>query len=584
MLKYLNEILVLLGTDRWRLPGILLLFLVASLLDLAGVGLIGPYVAMVSSPTAANGIVSKLGSWIDLPTDPGNLLIFMGLVLLGVFLFKAITIIWINYVIVRFSEEQQVRLRTLLMRHYMSLPYTVYLSRNSSDYIHSIQNMVSHYANAVNTILRTLNDGFVAIVIMIFLAWTNPLALSILVGLFGLFLIVYDLLFKKYSHMFGVKINLASTTMLKAIHEGIEGLKEVRILNCEKYFQKQLDIEAANLAKYNTRSAVISSAPRYILEFILVFFIVLLSAITIMLEQNVEQLLPTLAMFGVAAIRLLPAANGLSSNLMRLRFYRDSVSKLYQDLSTILSENDSINKNQHKQEQPRFKNISLKNISFRYPSAKNDALHQLSVEIKRGESIGLIGSSGSGKTTLVDTLLGMLKPTSGEITFNGKTLEESLAVWRSHVAYLPQQVFLIDNTLRKNVALGIEDAAIDEQRLTNALQMALLSELVEQLPDGVETMLGERGVRLSGGQRQRIALARAFYHERDVLVLDEATSALDNETEREIVEEIQRLKGKKTMIVIAHRLTTVQHCDRIYKLENGMIVASGTPQEILGTN
>lgn len=584
MYKFIHEILTLLDSDKKRLPQIFLLFLFTSLFELAGVGLIGPYVAMVSSPTSTDSIVAKLNYWIDLPADPNSLLILMGLVLLGVFFVKAITIIWINFVIVRFSEEQQVRLRSLLMRHYMSLSYAVYLNRNSSEYINSIQNMVSHYANAVNTILRTLNDSFVAIIIMVFLAWANPLALSILIVLFGLFLVIYDLLFKKYSRMFGVKINLASTTMLKAIHEGIEGLKEVRILNCEKYFQNQLDIEAANLAKYNTQSAVISIAPRYILEFILVLFVVLLCAVTIMLEQDVEKLLPTLAMFGVAAIRLLPAANGLSSNLMRLRFYRDSVSKLYLDLSTILSETPSTNIKHLKGEQPGFQNISLKKICFRYPSAKNDALHQLSIDIKSGESIGLIGSSGSGKTTLVDTLLGMLKPQSGEIMFNGKPLQKSLAVWRSHVAYLPQQVFLIDDTLRKNVALGIEDNDIDEQRLTNALKMALLSELVEQLSDGVDTMLGEKGVRLSGGQRQRVALARAFYHERDVLVLDEATSALDNETEREIVEEIQRLKGKKTMIVIAHRLSTVKHCDRIYKLENGKIVASGTPQEILDIN
>lgn len=585
MRKYIHEILVLLGTEKNRIPGILFLFLFASLLDLAGIGLIGPYVAMVSSPTAADGIVSKLGSWIDLPTDPNNLLIFMGLVLMGIFFVKAVTTIWINYVIVRFSEDQQIRLRSLLMKYYMSMPYTEYIGRNSSEYIHSIQTQVGQYANgAVNTILRTLSDGLVAFVILVFLAWTNPLALSLLVCLFGLFLIIYDVLFRKNIRMFGQKANIASTSMLQAIDEGIEGLKEVRILGCESYFQSKVDEGAANLAMYTTKTAVISSAPRYILEFIMVFFVVLLSVITIVLVQNVEQLLPTLAMFGVAAIRLLPAANALSTNLMRLRFYRDSVSKLYNDLTANSFDKITTQKNQLVQKQVPFNDISLKNISFRYPAAKNDALHQLSMDIKCGESIGLIGSSGSGKTTLVDTLLGMLKPEMGEITFNGESLEESLAVWRSHVAYIPQQVFLIDNSLRKNVALGVEDSAIDEQRLTNALQMALLSELVEQLPNGVETMLGEKGVRLSGGQRQRVALARAFYHERDVLVLDEATSALDNETEREIVAEIQRLKGKKTMIVIAHRFSTVEHCDRIYKLDKGKIVAFGTPKEMLDVN
>jgi len=263
-----------------------------------------------------------------------------------------------------------------------------------------------------------------------------------------------------------------------------------------------------------------------------------------------------------------------------LRFNRDSVSRLYQDVTSMHPAEKYSGEKISAIYEP-FDLLTIDNISFRYPMAEHDALSQLVIEIHAGESIGLIGSSGSGKTTLVDTLLGLMEPQQGKITFNGKPLMESLTIWRSHVAYLPQQVFLIDNTLRRNIALGIVDEEIDEHRLMSALDKARLLELVEQLPEGIDTLLGEKGVRLSGGQRQRVALARAFYHERDVLVMDEATSALDNETEQEIVEEIQRLKGKKTMIVIAHRLTTVQHCDRIYKMEKGKIVASGTPQEIL---
>jgi len=225
--------------------------------------------------------------------------------------------------------------------------------------------------------------------------------------------------------------------------------------------------------------------------------------------------------------------------------------------------------------------LKLENVQYSYPQTKQAALQNLGLEIKVGESIGLVGPSGSGKTTLVDVLLGLLEPQSGTMEFNGQPLQEHLGEWRSQVAYLPQQVFLIDNSLRCNVALGEEESEIDETRLREALRQARLTELVEQLPQGVHTVLGERGVRLSGGQRQRVALARAFYHGRSVLVMDEATSALDNETEKEIVAEIQRLKGQKTMIVIAQRLTTVQHCDRIYRLEQGRIVEEGTPNQVL---
>ena len=228
-----------------------------------------------------------------------------------------------------------------------------------------------------------------------------------------------------------------------------------------------------------------------------------------------------------------------------------------------------------------FKDLRLRNVVFSYHNKQQLALEDISMKIQSGDSIGLIGLSGSGKTTLLDILLGLLEPQSGDIEFNGRQLQDNLEEWRSQVAYLPQQVFLIDNSMRCNVALGVEESVIDETKLREALRQARLSELVEQLPEGVDTILGERGVRLSGGQRQRVALARAFYHGRSVLVMDEATSALDNETEKEIVAEIQRLKGQKTMIVIAHRLTTVQHCDRIYRLEQGRIVEEGTPDQVL---
>ena len=211
------------------------------------------------------------------------------------------------------------------------------------------------------------------------------------------------------------------------------------------------------------------------------------------------------------------------------------------------------------------------------------ALSNISLRITAGKTIGLIGPSGSGKTTLVDVLLGLLEPQSGSLEYNGIPLQEILWDWRAQVAYLPQEVFLIDNTLKCNVALGVPDNMIDERRVLQALSQARLAKMLEQLPYGIETILGERGVRLSGGQRQRVALARAFYHRRSVLVMDEATSALDNSTEKEIVEEIKQLKGKITMIVIAHRLTTVEHCDRIYYLENGQVVKEGHPDKVLKT-
>ncbi len=228
-----------------------------------------------------------------------------------------------------------------------------------------------------------------------------------------------------------------------------------------------------------------------------------------------------------------------------------------------------------------IKSIVLKNVEYSYPNSDFNALSEINLKIDSGESIGFIGASGSGKTTLVDILLGLLIPKTGEVLLNDEPLNNSIRCWHDNIAYLPQQVFIIDNTLRANIALGEDENKIDQIKLNNAIKKANLCELVDQLPMGVDTVLGERGARLSGGQRQRVALARAFYYERDVLIMDESTSALDNETELEIIEEIKQLKGEKTIIVIAHRLTTVRYCDRIYKMEKGRIVNIGTPQEVL---
>jgi ATP-binding cassette, subfamily B, bacterial PglK len=294
-------------------------------------------------------------------------------------------------------------------------------------------------------------------------------------------------------------------------------------------------------------------------------------------------LVPTLGVFGIASLRLKPLASMISNSLSQLRYNRHGVSLLYADVC-LLKQKGKLKKipNTTLKIVKDFREFSINNISFYYPNTKILALKGLSLTICANDSIGLIGASGSGKTTLVNIILGLLEPQEGELLYNGNSLsEESLKDWRSQVAYLPQEVFLIDNSLRCNIAFGEGNDEIDEKLLKEALRKARLAKLVEELPKGVHTHIGEHGVRLSGGQRQRVALARAFYNKRNVLVMDESTSALDIETEKQIVEEIKHLKGQVTMIVIAHRLATAQQCDRIYRLDQGSIVESGTTSQML---
>ena len=582
MINYLRKIYYLLGDGQKKIPLIILLFVLSSLFDLAGLSLIAPYIGLALDTNVLDGVFGQIVVRIGLPQEKESLLLIISLVLLGVFLIKTISAILINIIIINFSQNQEVRLRNLLMKSYQSLPYIKYLNRNSSEYIYSIHNLTSQYAShLVLPLLRTISDSIVGLFILGFLAWQNISALIALTTLIGLLIIGYDSIIRHKVTIHGAKANKSATRMVEGIHEGIEGLKEMRILGKERYFGKIVSDSAAKFAFYNKRIQVLTGMPRYLLELIMIIFIVLLVVSTLLLEGNLQELMPTLGVFSVAALRLLPSANMLSTSLVNLRHGHDAVNRLYSDVKEFEQfKPEKLEKNSEIPEE-EFQRITLDAISFVYLNTSQKSLKQISLEIRAGESIGLMGASGSGKTTLIDLLLGLLDPHEGVINYNGKPLNLFMRQWQSQVAYLSQQVFLIDDTLRQNVTLAIDADKINEKLLHKALQQSRLMELVDQLPQGIDTVLGERGMRLSGGQRQRVALARAFYRERGVLIMDEATSALDNKTEREIVKEIEQLKGRKTMIVIAHRLTTLQYCDRIYELKDGEIIGVGNYKELV---
>ncbi len=580
MRRYLYEILKLMGEDKKKLPWLLVLFFLVSFLDIAGIGLIGPYVSIVVEPSVAQDIFQKHSSWVKLPTEVYPLLMLMSIVLLGIFIFKTISAIWINYIIIKFGTSLREKLTVKLMNSYQNLPYVDYLRRNSSEYIHTTQNLVNEYSGSmIQTGLKMVSDGIVAVVILVMLAITDLTAFLLLTCLLGLFIFSYDRLFRIKIKLFGKKANLAQIEMVKGIHEGLEGLKEIRVLGHEGYFLKKVRNGAKLTGIYGMYMTVMATIPRFLIEFLLVLFIVMLVILTLITDSDLKGLLPTLAVFGLASIRLLPIVNIISNGLIKFRFNRDSVSRLYVDVMAVM---DSTEKNDEFSSKKvninsSFETLVMKDVLFRYPMAKREVLKNINLTIKRGDSIGIVGESGSGKTTLVDIILGLLEPDSGEIYFNGLSLKKDINNWQKHIAYLPQEVFIIDDKLKCNVALGVDEQDIDIELLHQSLEKASLSSLIDQLPDGEDTVLGERGVRLSGGQRQRIALARAFYHKRDILIMDESTSSLDNETEKEIVEEIKNLKGDVTMIVIAHRITTIANCDVVYKILKGEIVNSSPP-------
>ena len=581
-MEYIKKLFFLLGEQQRKLPFLVFLFICMSLLELAGIGLIGPYVSIIVGPESLEGSLRNIINYLGLPTEREELLLILGFILIGIFFLKAVSAIIINYFIISFAARLQVKLRSSLMQAYQAMPYSHYLSRNSSEFIYSIQVLVGTAQSVTISGLKLLSDLIVIFAIIGLLAYQNFLAVLVLFSLITILIFFYDRMFKVNLTIYGEKTNAASTNLVKSLNQALLGFKEIRILGKEDLFFKQVISSANQLAFYQTREALIATAPRFLLEFIMILFIISLVLGTILLQQNLDLLVVTLAMFSVAAIRLLPAASSVSQNFATFRFSRDSVFRLYEDFKLLETFNQKkVVVETEVDKQTSFQQIKLSDVSFSYPNIPNNILEEISLQINLGDCVGIIGPSGSGKTTLVDLLLGLLKFQKGSIEYNGKSLDSELQIWQSKVAYLPQEVFIMDETFRSNVALDVDKTNVDDLKVMESLKKARLKDFLNQLPLGLETTLGERGMRLSGGQRQRVALARAFYHEREVLVLDEATSSLDTETEKEIVEEIRHLKGKITMLVVAHRLSTLQYCDLIYELKDGRIIKSGRPEEML---
>jgi len=368
---------------------------------------------------------------------------------------------------------------------------------------------------------------------------------------------------------YGRLANLHSTSMVQAVNEGMSGFKELRILGREKRFFNTLRDEANGYASSRVKSSIISIAPRYLLELLLVLSVVILVVVVDFLGRDLGDTVPVLSMLAVASLRLFPSLNQIVNGISRIRYSHNTVETLYNDLKNLTKFSDQTDLCATGLV-GEFKSLELESVSFAY-AGSNPIISNLSIKVNAGDVIGFIGETGSGKTTLINIILGLIKPTKGEVLVNGKREGHSSKRLQGQVAYLPQKVFLIDDTLRNNIALGEDLDEIDMDRLNLSIESARLSKVVKGLPHGINTNIGESGVKLSGGQQQRIALARAFYFSRSILVMDESTSALDQETEGEIIDEIERNKKESTIIIITHRPTTLKHCDKVYKLEQGSI-------------
>jgi ATP-binding cassette, subfamily B, bacterial PglK len=595
MYQFISRFLYLTKGHHKSLVGIGFLFLFISGLEVFGTGMIGPFVAIATNP----GMVQS-NYWLNLVYqklhfhNEDQFLIFLGLVVTIAFYLKAFFSFNAQKTVFRFGFNLRGELSYKLMKSYLEAPYSFHLGVNSANLIHNIATTTETFClYVVMPLLTFFSNTVIVIALMLLLIKTDPLALILIAVLLPVVLVLLKSTKNRLAR-WGKSGWGAAGEMIRILNHGLGGLKETRVIGCEAYFENQMEEQTKKYATNLTLAQAYGNLPRFAMEAVMISFVVSFTLLYININRgNGQNLTSVLGVFALASIRLLPAIGMVVSNLNNARTNSFSVEKLFSDLKELEREDlikpkvelvqgtKSFPQNQTQQPFSFSDKIIVDKITFQYPKATKNALNEISLAIQKGQSIGLIGKSGSGKTTLVDVLLGLFTPQSGDIKVDDISVYSDLRAWQNMLGYVPQSIFLIDDTLERNIAFGVPDDLIDQNRLRKSIEMAQLNEVVEQLPHGMQTVLGERGVLLSGGQRQRVGIARVLYHEREIIVFDEATAALDSETEHLVTEATKALSGIKTIIIIAHRLSTIEHCDRIYRLENGQIIKSGTYQEVV---
>ena len=574
-------------SEKFKIIVLFVMMVLAALLEVAGIGMVPAFVSIVANPQRAfehevfGPLLQRLG--IDSSRD---LLVFGAIALIGIFLVKNAYIVFYRFIEARFIFSRRYTFSHRLMRAYMQAPYTFYLQRNTSELIRNITAEVNLLINQVlNPTMKIGKEGVMSLGIVIFLVAMEPLitlfVLIVMGGMAGGFLFFTQRRLKRY----GVEEQRCRKEMIKQANQGFGGIKDARVLNREEEFIEAFRKEAFRSSRLLYIKKFISEVPRPVIETMAVIAIMAIALIMHLQGRPVADIIPVIALFGVALVRLMPSMQIMTHMLTNLRYNIVSVNPIYDDLTTLKDFGKQLRDDRGKEKRVELtESISIKDLHYHYPESREQALNGVSLEIPRGKAVAFVGASGAGKTTIVDVLLGLLEPQKGEIRVDGKNIFESISAWQRNIGYIPQFIYLSDDTLRRNIAFGLPDKDIDEERIQRAVELARLGDLVSRLPDGLDAVIGERGTRLSGGQRQRIGIARALYHDPQVLVMDEATSALDNITEQQIIRAIDALKGDRTIIMIAHRLTTVMNCDTLYLMDNGRIEDSGTYAELLERN
>ena len=579
MKKILKKMNVLLdGKQKAKMGGIVVLMIIGAALEACSIGLVIPIITTLLDPEAVNGegYLGDIYRFLGMKST-SQFTIVMLLVIIAAFVVKNVFLYFQNVVQLRFVYTNQFATSRRMMINFMERPYEYYLNADTSVIQRSITSDVNNMYGLILSSLQLLSEIIMFLVLVIVLMTQDPMMILTIALLLVIVLLVIKCILKPIMIKAGEDNQEYYSGLYKWIDQSVMGIKEIKIANKESYFINEYSKCGAGYVGAVQKYNIYNATPRLLIETVCIAGLVLYLILQIASGKEVAAMITQIGVFAVAAMRLLPSANRINNYLTSISYFEPFFMGVSDNLQEEINDRnvnydaEAYEARKEIKKLPVLKKIELKDIVYKYPNTDVLIFNHADMEIPVGCSVGVVGTSGAGKTTIIDVLLGLLNIQEGSILADGVEVREHYEEWLKNIGYIPQTIFMIDASIRKNVAFGVPDEEIDDNKVWQALKEAQLDEFVKGLPEGLDTGIGERGIRLSGGQRQRIGIARALFEDPEVLVLDEATSALDNETEAAIMDSINRLHGRKTLIIIAHRLQTIEKCDMAYRVENGQI-------------
>jgi ABC-type bacteriocin/lantibiotic exporter with double-glycine peptidase domain len=559
----IKSIRKLLGKKTNKLILLIILLLIAMFIEIIGLGAIIPVVTLISNPEKINLLISKYQLEYLRSFDTNEIFQISLIFLLLIFLIKSLFLSFLAFKQQRFLNNVFNDASIILFKNYVNKPYKYFTENNTSGLIKNLTIEISQAGSFLNAFLSIFVEiGFIVSILLTLFYIEPEGTLSLIVFFSILVMSIFKITKTKITSWADVR-EISDKNVLKTITEALNNIKDVKLFNAENFFQNIFKKNIYNRNRVNANTNIIGQLPRFVLEFSSVFGLVIFIFILIFKGESLQEVIPKVSVFVAAVFRSLPSINKLLVSAQNIKFYRNSLELVANQIEFLPNnsypEIGKLNFN---------KKITIHNLSYKYSKESDYILKNLDLTINKGEMIGVIGESGAGKTTFLDLLSGLIKPSTGSIKSDNVSIHKNLTHWRKQISYLTQEISLIDSSIEENIAFGINKMNINKQKVNQAIKNSNLNIFINQLPEGKYTIVGEKGIQLSGGQRQRIALARMFYFDSEIILLDESTSALDNSTELPILNHLGKIKGNKTIIVIAHKNSTLRNCDKIFKLTN----------------